>query len=146
MADTHPEDLGRQLAQSVDQEALRAEAGSDSTEALLAEIRTSFKVQFQENQQGIQHELLDTAFHDDLRSRHTDPSNATKDQLLSLARNYARDALHEYANTILSEASVSYKDLPSDDNAGYYAFRDAIVEGYWQDTAQELIAQYEDAD
>lgn len=139
-----PEDLGIELAESLDTAALYEEAdGSD--ESLKSEALESFEIQFRENQNGIQHDLLETALHDKLNSVQTDPEALTKDQLESLARDYARDALYEYLDTVIGDdVDVSYSDLP-DVEDGYFGFRDAIVDGYWTDTAQVYIGQYLDA-
>jgi hypothetical protein len=140
MANTDPEALGQKLAETVDREALLDEAGAETKAAMLPEIRRAFDVQFSENQEHVQHELLDTAFHDELSARYTDPENMTKEGLVTAARDDARYCLSEYADVLAGDRfTVQLADVSKDDVP---AFNDAVVDGYWQDTATELIEQY----
>lgn len=140
MVDTDPEDLGIQLAEKTDERALREEAKNDSKEGLLNEALTTFHVKFSENHEYIQHDLIEIAFKDQLRSYHTDPENITKKQVTQLARDFARDALYEYLNFILEEHNISYSDIPNAENE-IFDLKTVIVDGYWNDTAQVLIEQ-----
>ena len=124
-----PEDVGRDLASVVDENALYDEADSRNKSDLMPEALRSFQTQFDENQQGVQHELLETAFHDRLESRHT--SRPAKDGVVKLAMDYTKDALHEYADFLIGdEVDVNHRDLPTGEE-GYYNFDESIVSGFW---------------
>lgn len=131
-----PEDLGIQLAESIDTAALQEEAEQTS---MAEEVRTSFFIQFEENQQHIQHELLEGALTDRLQSPQTSPETLTQDEVVGIAKEYACDAYREYASYLLDE-TVSYSEVP---DASEFGFNPRVVEGFW-DGAEDRIEQYFD--
>lgn len=124
MKRTDPEDIGIQLAETVDEVAL--EEQDTSRESLLNEIFKSYSTQFEENQQDIQHELLTTARLDEERSRYTDEPSAST--IVDTAHDYAKEALGEYTlflwNDDYSEPRRS--EFPEKD-ADYFSFADSII-------------------
>lgn len=141
MVDNDPEDIGKKLTESVDMNALEENIDEETTEEIMQEVRESFSVQFGENQQGIQHELLDTALNSHLQLSHSVDS-LTKDKLVRLASDSAREAYYKYAQTLILmgefDVRFNYSDMP---DAEFFVFRDAIVDGYWNDVAQQRIEQ-----
>jgi hypothetical protein len=131
---------GIELAKPLDRITLYKEGNAENgLDTLLPEMLTAFKVQFEENQQHIQHRILDGAFTQILEeSRYDDPS-VTQEELVEEACELANDVLWAYTNELAPEGErVTYSDLPTA-ASGYFTFRDAIVDGFYRDTVMDTL-------
>lgn len=122
-----PEDIGIELVDQTDTDAISDEISNENP---LNVIKKSFMVMFNENQKHIQHRLLEISYYDAINSPH---SNAEEDTIVEFARDFARDAYHEYASVICNDldldVSVSYTENMPDEEE--FSFRQGIVEGFF---------------
>jgi hypothetical protein len=134
---------GRELAQTIDREALFEEGHAENgLDTLLPEILHSFKIQFDENQQHIQHQIIDGAFSRLCEEKRPEAPSLTQDELVTEARELANDVLYAYANELAPNgANVHFSELPAA-SSEFFAFREAIVDGFYRDTVEEMLEVY----
>jgi hypothetical protein len=133
-------EAGKELAHVLDVDAVKTEAGGTSKDALKEELIKSFSVEFRENHENIQHQLLKSV----IKDLHTLPVDepVSKTQLRNEGQYEIRYAALGYLNYGLSQIGLTGRcvlsEIPKRSELDLQ-FRDGVVDALHSDAEWNAV-------